>query len=321
MNAMSTDRISEIRDEAILWHVRLRDGDVALWEDFTIWLEADPQHSAAYDEVSIADHGLEMVALPLPALLPVATNENDEARPNRQLLRSILGGAVAASLVTVGLFTFTSRPIASQRYEVATGAGEHRMLALADGTKIALNGATRLTLDHRDGRFAQLESGEAVFTVKHDPLHPFTLHLGDTEVRDVGTVFNVVREQNETDVQVREGRVIFDPDHNAINLGAGQAVRSVVGATLPIIYARPVETIGSWQSGRLIYRSDGLDIVARDISRNLGVIVVADPALATQRFSGTVMVDHNKQRFFNRLGALLGVKVKKDGTAWRMSAS
>ena len=41
--------------EAIDWTIRLREASPEEWRAFTAWLEADPAHLAAYDEVSQAD--------------------------------------------------------------------------------------------------------------------------------------------------------------------------------------------------------------------------------------------------------------------------
>ncbi len=34
------------RSEALVWHIRLRDGSAADWEEFTEWLERSPDNSA-----------------------------------------------------------------------------------------------------------------------------------------------------------------------------------------------------------------------------------------------------------------------------------
>lgn len=47
-----------VMQQAIAWHLRLRDASVADWEDFTAWLESDPAHNAAYEAVSARDSAL-----------------------------------------------------------------------------------------------------------------------------------------------------------------------------------------------------------------------------------------------------------------------
>ena len=42
-------------EQALAWHLRLRDADETAWEEFTAWLERDPAHNAAYEEVATRD--------------------------------------------------------------------------------------------------------------------------------------------------------------------------------------------------------------------------------------------------------------------------
>ena len=45
----------EIEAEAVGWVIRLREAGEADWDAFTLWLEADPEHLAAYEEAALAD--------------------------------------------------------------------------------------------------------------------------------------------------------------------------------------------------------------------------------------------------------------------------
>ncbi|QHL90470.1 hypothetical protein GVO57_06010 [Sphingomonas changnyeongensis] len=79
-------------------------------------------------------------------------------------------------------------------------------MTLADGSRVDLNGGTRIALDRGNPRFARLERGEALFTIVHDEARPFEVHAGDAVLRDLGTVFDVVREPDRLRVAVAEGR-------------------------------------------------------------------------------------------------------------------
>ncbi|WP_204309887.1 FecR family protein, partial [Klebsiella michiganensis] len=70
-----------------------------------------------------------------------------------------------------------------------TAAGERREVALTDGSKMILNGDTRVAMI--DARHAELIEGEALFEVRHDAAHPFIVKTGDVTLEDAGTVFNV----------------------------------------------------------------------------------------------------------------------------------
>ncbi len=315
---MTAEQDRAIEHMAIGWHLRLREADGAAWEAFELWLGQDSRHVAAYKAVAALDPDIDdALRSTKPTLVPVA-NENDP--PARSSRRWWIGGASTAAAAAMIAVTFGSNLTTSSRYVIATTAGQQRSVDLGDGTQIALNGGTRITLDRNDRRFAALDSGEATFSVRHDPAHPFALDVGGVMVRDTGTVFNVVRAPDGVTVEVRAGSVVYDAEKEAVPVKAGQSLNAATGSTKIIVTPKRADSIATWREGRLDYDMQPLTTIARDVARNLGTPVTVDPALADKRFSGTITLERNHPRFFARLGALLGVAVKRDGAAWRMSA-
>ena len=199
---------ANIVDSAIDWHLRQAEMSDADWRAFVAWLEADPAHARAFDMVA-----LDMAMLSERAdLFPtetVSTRQPVAPVPSRRMWKwaaSGIGLAAAASLTLVVAPTLST---SSVPYTIQTKPGQRQDIALVDGTRIELNGATRIVLDHANPRVATLESGEATFHVRHDPRDPFTVHSGALAIQDMGTVFNVEREGARLDVQVAEGSVMF----------------------------------------------------------------------------------------------------------------
>lgn len=305
---MTTEFDEGVHAQAIDWHIRLRDGDDAAWEAFTRWLEADAAHAAAYDAVEAADDVV------TPLLPPVRTPQviPPVRRPRRW---AAWGGALAASLVAGAVLV---PQLGTQRYEVTTAPGEQRVVRLDATTQIALNGASRLTLDRNDPRFASLAAGEALFRVRHDPAAPFRVEVGDNRIEDVGTVFNVVRHDGEVRVAVAEGGVIYNPDGEAVALTAGQALVDPRGSA-PIEVARAdVATVGGWRTGRLSYSVEPLSRVAADLSRSLGVRIDVSPRIAGRVFSGTLILDRSGATQLARVAQLLQVEMRSTGNGWTM---
>src|SRR3546814_9914530 len=73
-------------------------------------------------------------------------------------------------------------PDPSAPYTIATVPGARRTIDLADGSRIELNGDTRITLDKAAPRFASLDRGEAMFHVRHDDSDPFVVMVGDDKL-------------------------------------------------------------------------------------------------------------------------------------------
>lgn len=310
-----TDRPVQIDEEAIAWVMRLRDAGADDWDALTLWLEADPAHQHAYDEAALADLDAEALA-PAPRPVRPAWTPAPEPAYRRPSRRGFLGWSAGAAAALAGLIAYSTIPAGAALYTVETGPGEHRSVDLADGSRVYLNGATRIQLDRNNARFASLERGEALFTVVHDDAHPFEVDAGGARMRDLGTTFNVVAERGAVEVGVSEGRVLFDPNGAAVDLSPGMSLRRAAAGARPVVMRTEPDAIGAWRAGRLSYRSATLDQVADDLSRNLGVAVRVSPAAARQSFTGVIMLDPNKDVAVRRAASLLGVSAGRSGDGW-----
>lgn len=305
------DAWNRIDEEAAAWVVRLRDASNADWEAFTAWLEADPAHGAAYDLVALADLELDDLprAKPAPLLAPA---------PHRIGRRAFFGwGGAAVAAALVGVVTLGPGGT-GDTYAVATGVGEHRAIALADGSRIELNGSTRLTLDRDNPRFARVEQGEALFTVVHDEARPFQVEAGDARLHDLGTVFNVVHDGARIDVAVAEGAVRWRRGGEQVDLNPGMALSQREGEAALVTRGAAAD-VGGWRQGRLSYSGARYDAVAADLSRNLGTPVAIAPAAAPRRFSGTIVIDRDDAATMERVGALLDVNARRSGDGWTLA--
>lgn len=313
---MPSESPDSIETRAIEWHIRLRDGDDAIWEGFAEWLAEDPRHAAAYDVIEQADLALEPL-LPQVTIRAAAANDTGEQpeRPVRNGWRwGLVGGGLAASVAAAFLLLPQAE---SDRYEVATRPGERQMVQLDPGTRVTLNGATRMTFDRKNPRFASLAKGEALFEVRHDSAKPFRLEVGDDVVEDAGTVFNVVHEPGEVRVAVAEGKVVYNPGRNAVSLDAGQALVDHDASGVDVTRL-PAERVGSWKSGSLLYSAARLSQVAADLSRSLDVRITVAPGIADRPFSGTIALDGSGPEQLRRLQLALDVRLEKGPDGWIM---
>jgi len=75
----------------------------------------------------------------------------------------------------------------------ASPLGRKTSFKLADGSKIILNGGSKLTVAkgfNIDSRDVQLD-GEGYFVVVHNSKKPFILHTKQIDIQDIGTEFNI----------------------------------------------------------------------------------------------------------------------------------
>ncbi|WP_158298814.1 FecR family protein [Sphingomonas psychrotolerans] len=317
---MSSETSESIEARAIEWHIRLRDGDDAIWEEFAEWLAENPCHAAAYDAIEQADLALDPL---LPhVVIREAANDSEhhvEAEPELPARGGwrwgLAGGTLAASIAAAFLLLSQA---GSSRYEVATRPGERQVVQLDPATQVTLNGATRMTFDRENPRFASLAKGEALFQVRHDSARPFRLEVGDNIVEDAGTVFNVVHETDEVRVAVAEGKVVYNPGRGAVPLDAGQALVDRGASESVAVTPIPVERVGSWKTGSLVYSVAPLSRVAADLSRAMDVPITVASGLADRPFSGTIMLDGSGSEQLRRLQLALNVHLDKGPGGWVM---
>jgi transmembrane sensor len=307
------------RDEAIGWHVRVSDPNASaqLWEEFTGWLEADPDNAKAYDAVAFEDAELSHLLQISPATSAIPQNDNETAPPRWYQRRGMLAVAASAALALVASpFLLSGGDF--QRYE--TRPGETREIALSDGSHIVLNGGTSLSLDAKSNRFAKLESGEAIFTIRHDAANPFVVESAGATLRDLGTIFNVRQDDDGIDVSVAEGAVQYNPASEAITIATGRRLRVARDHPIPLLSKTEAGAIGGWRQGRLTYEDVPLSSIAVDLSRSLGTPVSVGADIGGRRFSGVIQIDRDQYVLFRRIESLIGVRARHSAKGWQLTS-
>lgn len=304
----------KVRDAALGWAMATRAPDFEDWDGFTRWLEADPAHVAAYDEVQFAlgeaDAALAEIptAPPEPEPEPVAANDNPPGWLASR--RSWLGGAIAAALVLAVTSVLWVGP---QATTYQTAPGETRLIALEDGSTVELAGGSTLALE--GARAARLERGQALFTIRHNDADPFVLTAGGTRLVDAGTVFDVRLSGDALDLAVSEGAVIVDPKAEAIRVDAGE--RAVRTGNRTRVSAVDPASVGEWRRGRISFDAASLAEIAAELSRATGQnFTSADTAT---RLSGSIATDAVRADP-RAIEPLLGVSVRQQGDNWVIAA-
>lgn len=341
-----------IREAANEWLARLAQPDVPghQREAFVAWLRASPENVREYllaESTWLAiEHAARADDSDVDALLrladgnvvaldrPVGASPATVASASRSRDRRWRYAAAAAVLVLGVSAVLAIRFGVDTGETYATGVGEMRTLALADGSTVELNTRSRIRVDFDDdARNIHLDQGEAYFSVAKDPDRPFKVMTGTLQVRAVGTAFNVYRKPDSIVVSVVEGTVAVkrgDPDARArrgtplasssLDLSAGQSI-TLSGASTTGLHPDPashqeIERALAWRSRRLVFEGTPLsDIVAEFNRYNRKQLDVRDTALANRRISG--VFDPNKPQSLLRflaMDARIATREMPDGT-------
>ena len=301
-----------VMDQAIAWHLRLEEAGAEAWHDFVAWLEADPAHADAYDRLALDDAELEAPAVsdaPVRVAAPVAGRR---VWPQR----IIWGGSLAAAAAAAWLAVMPGAMPLDSRYTIETAPGAHRTVTLADGTKVALNGGTRVTLDRADPRVATLERGEVMLDVVHHADRPFQLRSGGVTLQDVGTQFDVVRSAEHLRVAVAEGSVLYQPAGAAVPLTQGMKLAVRDGDDRVAVGHVDSQTVGGWQQGQLDFRDTPLGQVAEDVARSTGTPIRVAEGMMARSFTGTLRVDRAAADVVRSLAGLAGGSSRRDGPGY-----
>lgn len=302
-------------DEALAWHLALERDD-ADWDAYALWLEANPLHRKAFDEITLTDRIVDERIDDLRALRTVTP----ESIASRSLSRRgwLYGSLAAALLVTVGMQAFWPR---QHDAIYATARGETKQIALGEGIAIDLAPQTRLILKDGDPTRMELAQGDAYFAVAHNPQRMLSIKAGEYSVNDIGTRFGLNLSSDAVTVAVAEGHVSVTPDEgDATRVSAGQQLVAQRGKGSARMTAIQAEDVGSWRGGRLVYNNTPLSIVAADIARYSGKTVTVDPAISNRPFSGVLAIGDGNKLLAN-LSDLMAISYKEEGNRVRISAA
>lgn len=304
MNDRTHETKEALRDEAVAWLVRVQ-SDAATAEDWmalTDWLEVSPERQEAFEEAELIVADLterrdEIAAALRPPVdnvisFPAAKRKPPATAPRR----AWIGGAIAASLAVMigGPALWNASRGALLTYE--TKPGETRRIDLADGTRITLDGGSKLSV--RLGwktRRVEMGLAQASFDVAKDPSRPFLIGVGDQAVRVVGTEFNIRNDGRSVRVTVRRGIVeVAQRDAKGqapTRLTVGQELRHVQGSDTAQVRRVEASNAFAWSQGQLVADNETLGDIVADLNRRFATPIRISPEAASRRFSGVIALD------------------------------
>jgi len=290
----------QINEQALRWHTALQAAD-ADWDAFTQWLEADPAHREAYDQVALVD---DLVGRHRAGLASVPFESATTRSRGRWRLAAVAAGALVLAL-SWNYLPFTEPAAVTYMAD----AGATREVQLQDGSRIALAAASTLTVSGREQQHLSLK-GSAYFDVPHDPARRLVIDSGDFQIRDIGTRFEVATAPGGIRVAVAEGEVSVTMRNSAqaLPVAAGQQLLFSGSPAVAEYVAVATEDVGSWRSGRLVFHNAPLSQVVAEISRQAGVDVVVDPQVADRRFSGVLTIGDGTA-LVGRLEEIMGIRL------------
>jgi len=230
----------------------------------------------------------------------------------------VIGGWVAWGRVAHRLADSPAR-------EFVTRPGQRASIDLADGTRVTLGPASRLSVPVGFGDRARTVTldGDAYFVVAHGASRPFRVRTATTLTEDLATAFviQVHRRDSVVDVIVVEGSVALRPDGagggRGVALSRGQLGRVAASGLVSVTDSVDIATLLGWMEGKLRFRKTPLADVRRVLERWYDVrIELADSTLARTRVSAT-FDGQSADQALRALARLLDVQYARSGSTVR----
>ena len=165
-------------------------------------------------------------------------------------------------------------------------------LILSDGTRVWLNSDTKFRFPTRfsgETREVYVE-GEAYFVVSKNAECPFIVHTGGTQVKVLGTEFNLSAYPGERVVTtLAKGKVEVGDGTNKVNLQPGE--QAICNTSVNNIEVRTVDVslYSSWLKGVFEFENLSLREIATQLSRWYGVVFeFEDAGSGERRFTGGI---------------------------------
>ncbi|MEP5765762.1 MAG: FecR family protein [Halieaceae bacterium] len=282
---------SGMQNQALAWIARLRADSVSEQDrqEFALWLAARPEHRAAMDAMLELWEDLAVVKH-----LPLAP-----AEPASSRRRWIGSGLALAASICLALLLSPQLLLDYEHQEFRTQTGEQLAIELSDGSSIKLNtnSALRVDMDRQQRRFS-LTRGEAFFEVARDPERPFIVAAGNTEVRALGTAFNVLLQRGLSEITVTEGVVrvteLNAPASRAADTALLYENQKIAGDRRGLASPTQVDSEHSlaWRDGKLVAEEMPLAELVAELSRyHERKILIAEPGLAQKTVSGVFQLE------------------------------
>ncbi|QIL40363.1 FecR family protein [Pedobacter sp. HDW13] len=205
-------------------------------------------------------------------------------------------------------------PVGNNVLNVPTG--KIFKVKLADGTVVWLNNQSELTFPvsfvKSHNRIVSLK-GEAYFEVAHNASSPFKVRVNGTEIKVLGTRFNVNAFQQKTvSATLFEGSVKMATNGTVRLLKPGeQAIAN--GGDIKLNRAN-LEKVLSWKNGYFYFKEDGIETILAQLARWYNIkVVYAQNNNPELHYSGKISRAEKLEDVLKILADITGMKFKRNG--------
>lgn len=332
----SLSKEERLIDEAALDWVLKQDSGLSPNEQdvFFDWLAADPRHG---EYLSMHQRKWKR----LDFLTHWRPEHSEDANPNlilgkrRKPSKFVwISSAAAAACIVLSLLWLTpinhsNRNVSGILPTTGTMSSNYQWHQLEDGSIVELNAGTQIEYRFtRNERRLHLLSGAAHFIVAKNPKRPFVVNARGTQLKAIGTAFNVSLQNDSLEVLVTHGIVEIEPPVPSTEttdtrtlakkrpalLTAGERSKvSLIGTSVQPVKDVPtedtLEEILAWKHQTLEFKAAPVSEIVESFARyNAVSISIDDPAIKDLPLTAKFRSD-NIEGFLRLLELTLPIEV------------
>ncbi len=199
---------------------------------------------------------------------------------------------------------------------LTTPIGGQYKLKLPDGTLVWLNAASSIQYPTAfSGKERSVKvTGEVYLEVAKNPAMPFIVKTSNSEVRVLGTHFNIndYPDEETQKITLLEGAVRVTDSITHLDLKPGQQAEIIFNLHIELRKAVDTDNIVSWKDGYFNFQQADIQTIMRQISKWYDLEVIYVSPISKKRFNGMIKRDQNLKEVLKIMEAG-GIKFKLEG--------
>jgi ferric-dicitrate binding protein FerR (iron transport regulator) len=219
----------------------------------------------------------------------------------------IAGILILPLVIYIGIQTYKETWLKKEAWvEIKAPAWTRAQFSLPDGTTGWLNSNSSVKYNGNFNADRQVTlKGEVFFDVFKDIKRPFKVNTNEVIVTALGTRFNIASYENEKNVEVvlDEGKLIFNDKEMNKSYTMNPNDLVIYDKTLKDYSTEIVQPHKylSWTEGKLVFRNDPLDVIARRLERWYNIDVEVNASLTDDLRLRATFSDESLEEVLNLL--------------------
>ncbi|MDQ8006616.1 MAG: FecR domain-containing protein [Pedobacter sp.] len=188
---------------------------------------------------------------------------------------------------------------------LSTPAGGKFSVVLSDGSKVWLNATSSIKFPAafaKDERRVEIK-GEAYFEIEKDSSRPFYVKNGSSEIKVLGTHFNVMAYPDEyrSELTLLEGSVQFTKSGNSELLKPGKQILYTETSTETKQRDANIEEVMAWKNDLFVFNDTNIDEIMKELMRWYDVKIKYEGEKPDISFTGIIPRNANVSKVLKAL--------------------